>query len=109
MTWIGDSAEFCYPRMSELEGPRGFQSGFYFFNFLIHGGLSSSTVLLGSPTFERDINKVILTETEVGVQSHSFLLPHPQDPLRPLGGAHRAPWCSAPVLPSHKGAHLTTA
>lgn len=49
------SAESYYLRMSELEGPGGHRSF-----FLMHGALSSNTILLRSPTLDMGISKAVL-------------------------------------------------
>ena len=58
-------------------GPGSFQSLFK--------SLSSNTIVLRSLTFEMDVSKGVLTEAEVGAQSHSLPPRTPQGPLSPLG------------------------
>lgn len=85
--------EYYYPRMSEPEG-----TWWLSIIFLIHGALSSNVILLRSPTFEMDISNAVVTEAEVGSQSHSPPTSIPQGPLRPLGGPHWIPWSSWEAL-----------
>ena len=63
-------------RTSELEG-----TWWSSIIFLVHGALSSNTILFRSPTLDMDISKALLTETKVGAPRHS-------PPCRPndLGG-----------------------